>query len=138
MSHAFQRTNYNCPGLDAPGSHEERRDASWERIPVPEEERNLIGSLARGTQELHLPVLDIDFPAQLIPSATEGHFHLYLDVPLPWANYEKLLRVLGEIGIIQPGYMDASIARKQTFVRPPEKPKPATPDASSSVGVLRP
>ena len=131
---AFTRRNYHCPGLDEPGSHEERRDKSWERNEVPEAERNLIGSLCAGTQELHMPVIDIDFEAALIPSATPGHFHLYLDTPLPWANYEKLLRVLGEIGIIEPGYMDASIARKQTFVRPPEKPKPVTSESTSSVG----
>lgn len=67
----------------------------------------------------HKPVLDIDFPAQLIPSSTEGHFHLYLDKELPWDKYQRLLTALAEAGVIEVGYANASIARGYTSVRLP-------------------
>lgn len=67
----------------------------------------------------HRPVLDIDFPAALIPSTTEGHFHLFLDKELEWETYRKLLKALAEAGIIEQGYADAAIANKKTAVRLP-------------------
>lgn len=38
---------------------------------------------------------------------------------MKWCEYERLLTVLAEVGIIEPGYADASIRRRQTFVRKP-------------------
>jgi hypothetical protein len=69
--------------------------------------------------ELHRPVLDIDFPVAVIPSTTPGHGHLYIDKLLTWREYEKLLNVLAEVGIIERGYADASIEREHTAVRLP-------------------
>ena len=69
--------------------------------------------------DYHRPVLDIDFPAALVPSTTPGHFHLYLDRALSWDDYEKLLRVLAEVGIIEQGYANVSIERRHTAVRVP-------------------
>ncbi len=69
---------------------------------------------------LHSPVLDIDFPARLVPSSTPGHFHLYLDgLSMTWLDYEKLLTALAAAGVVQEGYVHASIARKATAVRVP-------------------
>lgn len=71
-------------------------------------------------ERLHRPVLDIDFKARLVPSTTRGHYHLYLDgLELKWPAYKKLLIALAEAGVIQDGYMRASIARKATYVRRP-------------------
>lgn len=72
-----------------------------------------------GTGIMHRPVLDIDFPATVIPSTTPGHGHLYIDKLLTWDQYEKLLNVLAEVGIIEQGYAGASIARQHTAVRLP-------------------
>lgn len=85
------------------------------------DDSNLIGSLTKNFdtvtgQVLHQPVLDIDFPAKLVPSQTEGHFHLYLDVDIPHEDYMRLLDALALAGIIEPGYAGASQARGQTFV----------------------
>lgn len=78
---------------------------------------NLIGSkLPNGN---HAPVLDLDFPAHLVPSTTEGHFHLYLDKEVSWRQYSSLLWALREAGLIEDGYYKASIAREQTLVRIP-------------------
>lgn len=68
---------------------------------------------------LHRPVLDIDFPCKLIPSSTPGHFHLYMDRELSWHQYKKLLTVLAEVGLIESGYLRASLERCYTAVRLP-------------------
>lgn len=95
---------------------------------------------APGHQEaVHAPVLDLDFPAHLVPSSTPGHFHLFLDKELPWPVYEKLLRALAEAGIIEQGYAEASIKHQASYVRLPgikrEVPRsaegPEDPAASS-------
>lgn len=82
----------------------------------------------------HAPVLDLDgIRPRLVPSSTEGNFHLYLDgVSCSWEDYEELLVALAKCGIIEEGYMRASIERKATFVRKPgvtkdSDPLPASP-----------
>lgn len=78
-----------------------------------------LGDQLAGAKEFHRPVLDIDFPAKLVPSSTPGRFHLYLDKPMSWAAYEKLLTALADAGIVERGYVRASIERGATFVRLP-------------------
>jgi len=73
----------------------------------------------RADRDSHKPILDIDFPAKLVPSSTEGHFHLYLDKELSWEQYEKLLRALADAGIIEQGYANASIERRYSAARLP-------------------
>lgn len=72
----------------------------------------------------HKPVLDIDFPAALLPSSTEGHYHLYLDKEVIWDDYVDLLKALAKCGIIEQGYANASIERGHTAVRLPWVMKP--------------
>jgi hypothetical protein len=74
----------------------------------------------------HKVVLDIDLPAKLIPSSTEGHFHLYIDKEIPWDVYVRLLTALASAGIIEQGYLSASLERGLTAVRLPwvRKPEP--------------
>jgi hypothetical protein len=72
----------------------------------------------------HKPVLDIDMGCLLIDSSTPGHHHLIIDKPMPWSDYSKLLEVLGEVGILEPGYVHASLEREQSWVRTPWTPKP--------------
>lgn len=78
---------------------------------------NVASSLAENG--LHYPALDIDFSTYVIPSTTEGHYHLYLDIGLSWEKYKALLIALGDAGILQPGYVSACIEREMTFVRLP-------------------
>lgn len=78
-----------------------------------------LSALAHLPETFHRPILDLDFDAALIPSTSADHHHLYLDKVLTWSQYVKLLDVLAEVGIIEPGYRDASIAREFTSVRLP-------------------
>lgn len=73
-----------------------------------------------GCDGLHVPVLDIDFEAALVPSTTEGHYHLYLEgLCLSWPEYRRLLKALARAGVITEGYLRHSLRRKQTCVRRP-------------------
>lgn len=86
--------------------------------PTKTKPANLVSSLC--TDGRHRPALDIDVPCELIPSSTEGHHHLYFPtVALSWKQYQKLLKVLGECGIVEEGYVKASIDRGQSFLRAP-------------------
>lgn len=74
-----------------------------------------------GPQEviLHRPVIDIDHQVAVVESSTAGHSHLFVDVIMPWEDLVKLLEVLAEIGLVEPGYVGASKARGYTAVRLP-------------------
>lgn len=82
-------------------------------------EATLVGSRTVYDDFEHQPVLDIDFPAALVPSTTPGHFHLYLNHTMTWGDYSKLLGVLHEVGIIEDGFYKMAMKREQTFVRMP-------------------
>lgn len=82
---------------------------------------------------IHRPVLDLDLPAQLVPSSTPGHFHLYLDVEVAHWPYMALLEALEHAGIIEPGYSRASQERGYTAVRLPWVTKDAEqPDTAAA------
>jgi len=88
------------------------------------EEPNLVVSLAVGETEkdnnaIHFPCIDLDFGAKLVPSQSVGHYHLYLNRPITWKVYKDLLRALADAGIIETGYMEASIDHGYTALRPP-------------------
>lgn len=69
-------------------------------------------------ETLHAPAIDIDgIHCELKPSSTEGHYHLYIDKPMPWSDYYKLLTVLYEVGIIEKGFYHASLNDEQTLLR---------------------
>lgn len=93
---------------------------------VRSSDANLVSSrIAGGTeanpdgQDLHAPAIDIDLPCRIVPSSTPGHGHLYIDFPMPWRDYELLLRTMAMVGLVEPGYADASIAHGASFLRKP-------------------
>lgn len=111
------------------GHHGEGR---WE-VADPED-ANLVSSRIQGREGWHSPVLDIDFPARLVPSATPGHYHLYLDRPMPWAKYEELLHALAKARIISRHYLKHSVLRRATMARPPWVEKIVPPGGFDSSG----
>jgi hypothetical protein len=83
---------------------------------------DLISSEVRtefGADIYHKVLIDLDVPAMLVPSSTEGHSHLYIDVQAPWPKIEALLQALVDIGAVEQGYMNASVERKGTRLRVP-------------------
>lgn len=68
---------------------------------------------------LHAPVLDIDMPAFLVPSSTPGHSHLYIDRAMTWRQYKRLLKTMASVGVLEKGYVKASLARGHSDVRVP-------------------
>lgn len=135
---SLQRTYWHRPGLDdldtadSEGMNED--DVNRKQVDTIDES-NLIGSLVQGheahdPEALHLPVLDFDFPCELRPSSSPGHYHLFIDRPLEWAKYEKVLNVFAEVGLIQRGYEQASVARGMTHVRT----RPTKPTVKPSAG----
>ncbi len=77
------------------------------------------GLIVHDERTVHSPALDIDIPIKLVPSSTPGHHHLYIDKELSWWQYQQLLMVLADCGIIEKGFACASIERKATFLRKP-------------------
>lgn len=67
----------------------------------------------------HRVILDIDVPVHVVPSSTPGHGHLYIDHELSWDDYERLMLLMAEIGLLEHGYVAASIRRGFTSVRLP-------------------
>lgn len=102
-------------------------DTEIERPVADIETANVVSSIMRGHTPApggggsghHLPVLDLDVPAVLIPSSTDGHWHLYLDVQVPDAAYWPMLEALATAGVLEGGYVRASKARGYTSVRLP-------------------
>lgn len=98
------------------------------------EEAHVATSLIAGQGEVrdpsfarHRVVLDLDMEAELVPSSTPGHYHLYLDHEMPWFRYRRLLSALAEAGIIEDGYAGASERRGFTCVRLPWVKKELAP-----------
>lgn len=90
--------------------------------PVTPEEcglANLVSSEAAADPSMHLPVLDLDFQCDLVPSSTPGRYHLYLGKALTWEQYLKLLEVLVEVGLYNKGYLVRAKERGCTLVRTP-------------------
>lgn len=89
---------------------------------------NTITSLARPGGYTHYPVIDIDLPIYALPSTTPGHSHLYIGKQVTTDQLFQLLDVMAEIGLVEPGYVEASRERGFTAVRLPWIPKPIWED----------
>ena len=80
-------------------------------------EPNLFGS--KVNNNIHLPMFDIDYSAELIPSSTKGHFHLYLNRPITWYRYKKVLRAMWKAGLIEKGVYLGALHYKEVYLRKP-------------------
>ncbi len=100
---------------------------------VPENDpTGFFALMASAPQKHHQVVLDIDHPVHVVESSTPGHHHLIIEVPggIPDEAYWKLVEALGLAGVVEPGYVNASITRGRTDVRLPWVSKADTPPRS--------
>lgn len=100
------------------GSSQQPADAS-DREVVKLAEAHVASSLRHDGR--HAIVLDIDHDSWLVKSSTPGHYHLYIDVNkgIHQQHWEKLMQALALAGVIEEGYMRASLARGHSDVRLP-------------------
>lgn len=105
-------------------SSQDRDDDGMSPVPATADVANLVGSLTDHGK--HMPVIDIDYSAELLPSSTAGHFHLYLNKACSWEQYKNVLLALLGAGLIQQGYYDWSVERGQSFLRRPGVKKEVT------------
>jgi hypothetical protein len=109
--------------------------AKWPSPCIPEsdsEKANLIGSLCADGS--HMPALDIDLPCSLVPSTTEGHFHMYIDKPMSFMAYKKLVAAFIEAGIVEPNIMKYMEMNGMTTLRPAKvKKKPRSPSSGDPI-----
>lgn len=127
---AGKRIPYHCEMLDhIPDEDDSYDEKSNKREPCDYEDANLISSYMEGEKGIHMPVLDIDYPARLIPSSTEDHYHLYLDIPVGWEEFKEVLLAMKKAGMLQEGFVDNMIERGATFVRKPGVYKHNSPKA---------
>lgn len=74
----------------------------------------LISKLENGN---HAPCFDIDMPCKLIPSKSPGHYHLMIEKEISWEKYQILLQALVIAGIVEKGYVEASVNHGTTAIR---------------------
>lgn len=119
----FGRGYWHCPRLDEKKSSADPHGPNTEeRNTSLKVDANLISS--KCFDGAHRPVLDLDIPVRLVPSSTPGNSHLYIDKPMSWETYSKLLQALQDAGILEVGYAQAAIRRGASFLRPPGVKKP--------------
>lgn len=97
---------------------------------------NLITSEA--AEGWHFPLIDIDMECALIPSTTPGHYHLYIDRPMRFDNYVKLLNVMRDVGIVQPGFADGTEKRGYGSLRMPHIKKEEPPIVFADLDTIFP
>lgn len=112
----FMVTNQlvHCENLDTANYSHDNNNSDTDDL----SKANLISSKVKGTTR-HKPIFDLDFEAALLPSSTEGHYHLYLDKELTNDQMERLVRVLHEIGILAQGNLNQWTRNKAQFLRVP-------------------
>lgn len=110
-----------------------------DRQPLPpfpewEEQANLVSSLTwDGKQK---PILDLDFDHLVVQSTSDGHHHLYINVPMSQLKWRVLIVVLWWTGVIEMGNAVWSLRRGANFVRTPGARKTEAEAAKPSYGWL--
>lgn len=107
----------SMPGSEFPwsGIHQGEQFGDPGEIVATEPQANLVSSLT--TTMKHAPVLDFDFPCKLVPSAREGHFHLYIDKEINAEQMGHLMDGLYKSGLIEEGFYNSYKVKGFTQVR---------------------
>jgi hypothetical protein len=83
-------------------------------------EATLVVSMLEDDPNMHMPALDLDgMEVFVVPSSTPGNYHLYINRPMTWQQYKRLMKVMVDVGLVQRGYYDASVRRGYSALRTP-------------------
>lgn len=74
-------------------------------------------SVAEASADAWKVELQIPYSAQLLPSRTPEHYHLYIEQAVDWESYRQLLGGLMYLGVVEEGFYDAGVQREMTFLR---------------------
>lgn len=95
---------------------------------VDESDAHLVASYTQTVDGVryHAPAIDIDWPVHARESS-KGKAHLFIDKQMTQEEYWKLLDVMSEVGLVEPGYVLASKRRHASYLRLPDvtKARPA-------------
>jgi hypothetical protein len=98
------------------------------RLPEEFVDVDLLGlRFQRKKRRRHMPVIDLDGPHKLVRSSTKGHGHLYIDQPITWRKYKRILKALKKAGVIEYGWYKTAMNYRMSFVRAPGVTKKITP-----------
>lgn len=99
-----------------------------ESIYVDESDAHLVASYCQTVEGVryHAPAIDIDFSVQARESSP-GKSHLFIDKQMTEAEYFELLDVLVKVGLVEPGYVEASKRRHASYIRLPDLSKQEAP-----------
>lgn len=100
-----------------PKDSAETKHPDPEYFPADHDTATLVTSLLPNGR--HMPVIDIDVTSMLLPSSTEGHYHLYINREMTWKQFLKMLKAMTDAGVVQEGYYQHTRRRGRAFVRYP-------------------
>lgn len=112
-----------------------RYDFKKDRQRTKARDANLVSSIT--TEGEQMPILDMDFPHHIVPSATPGHNHLYIDVPMSKFRWFILMCALKYAGVIELGFFVWSVRRGGNFVRKQGVSKRLEDSTKSNYGWFR-
>lgn len=92
---------------------------------IDSETGRFVSSQVDHSHAMHMPVLDVDDPVfRIVESKTPGHQHIYIDKPMSWRQYKKLMRVLVKLGIVDKDWWRMCKRRRfGSLVAEPDKDK---------------
>lgn len=82
-------------------------------------QEGVVGYRAPGSDVLAEAAFQVIVPAKLVPSSTEGRFHLYLETEMDWQDYLSLMRFMVGAGLLEKEWVDMSERRKMAMLRKP-------------------
>jgi hypothetical protein len=101
-------------------------------FPEFEAQANLVSSYTLDDKQM--PILDLDFDHLVVESTTDGHHHLYINVPMSRMKWRVLMLVLWWTGVVEMGNAVWSLRRGANFVRPPQVKKTAVESVKPTYG----
>ena len=114
------RTHYHNEYIDDSSKEEQKFTVTGSDM----NEGNLVSSQCYFDPDVHLPLFDLDgVAAEIYESSTEGHHHLYINHPVSWDSYVRLLDAMADCGIVDKFWVEHQKERGFALLRHPSVEK---------------